>query len=133
MCYGFEILQQCESPRHPFQIFKTRFLKPPRAIIYDNACSLHQYCLNREPVFFMNTCFNVDRFHWKGHVGCSAGYNLDEYITMSIKSINSQVNEQANAGMQRIKGQLAYMNHSNFLFHLSLFLAMKNLDVVNKL
>ena len=26
VCYGFEILTECESPRHPFQIFKTRFV-----------------------------------------------------------------------------------------------------------
>ena len=75
-------------------------------IIHDNACSLHQYCLNREPLFFQNTTFCVDRFHWRGHIGCSSGYCLDEYCSMDIKSINSQVNEQANSGLQRIKGQL---------------------------
>ena len=37
--------------------------------------------------FFRNICFFVDCFHWKGHVGCSAEYNLDEYITMNINSI----------------------------------------------
>jgi hypothetical protein len=30
-------------------------------------------------------------------------------------SINSQVNEQANAGLQRIKGQIAYMKPENFI------------------
>ena len=133
VCYGFEILTECESPRHPFQIFKTRFVKPPGVIIYDNACSLHRYCLNREPIFFKNTSFCVDRFHWRGHIGCSSGYCLDEYCAMDIKTINSQVNEQANSGLQRIKGQLAYMNHSNFFFHLKLFLAMKNMEISAKL
>ena len=132
VCYGFEMLTECESPCHPFQIFKTRFSKPPGMIIYDNACSLHQYCLNREPIFFQNTTFYVDRFHWRGHIGCSSGYCLDEYCTMDIKSINSQVNEQANSGLQRIKGQLAYMNYSNFIFHLKLFLAIKNMDICIK-
>ncbi len=33
VCYGFEVLRECESPRHPFQIFKTRFSKPPSKII----------------------------------------------------------------------------------------------------
>ena len=46
---------RCESPKHPFQIFKTRFPRPPLLIIYDNACRLHVYCLNREPHFFENT------------------------------------------------------------------------------
>ena len=57
ICYGFEVLKECESPRHPFQIFKTRFPKPPKIVVYDNACGLHQYCLNREPIFFQKTSF----------------------------------------------------------------------------
>ena len=34
---------------------------------------------------------------------------------MAIKDINSQVIEQANAGLQRIRGQLAYMTQENFV------------------
>ena len=113
ICYGFDILRSCESSRHPFEIFTTRFQQPPKAIVYDNACHLHIYCLNREPQRFQNTLFLVDRFHWRGHVRCS--------------------NEQANSGLQRIKGQLAYMSIDNFIFHLSLFLSLKNADVITKL
>ena len=128
VCYGFEVLQRCESPRHPFRIFKSQFSRPPQLIIYDNACRLHVYCLNREPQFFKGTRFAVDRFHWRGHVGCSKGYSLDAYIDRQVKGINSQINEQANSGLQRIKGQLAYMGVENFIFHCSLFLAIKNMD-----
>ena len=71
-----EILQKCESPCHLFQIFKTQFLKPPSMIIYDNACCLHQYCLNKELLKEY-----LDRFYY---VDCSVRYNLDEYITMSM-------------------------------------------------
>ena len=55
ICYGFEVMQSSESPRHPLNIFRHRFLRPPQVIVYDNACKLHQYCLNREPYFFQNT------------------------------------------------------------------------------
>ena len=89
--------------------------------------------MNREPVFFSKTKFLVDRFHWKGHIGCSGGYSLDVYKHSKIKEINSQVNEQANAGLQRIKGQLAYMSLDNFMLTLSLFLAVKNMDIQNKI
>ena len=41
----------------------------PKVIIYDNACRLHMYSLNRDPGFFMKTRFLVDRFHWKNHTG----------------------------------------------------------------
>ena len=52
---------------------------------------------------------------------------------MAIKEMNSQVNEQANAGLQRIQGQLAYMTPENFRFTLKLFLAIKNKDIQRKL
>ena len=42
--------------------------------------------------------FLVDRFHWRGHLGCSRGYCLDAYKDKRINAINSQVNEQANSG-----------------------------------
>ena len=53
---------------------------------------------------------------------------------MAIKEINSQVNEQANAGLQRIRGQLAYMTPENFMFtlKLSFFLTIENKDVQRK-
>ena len=38
-------------------------------MIYDNACNLHNYCLNRELQYFKNTWFIVDRFHWRNHTG----------------------------------------------------------------
>ena len=45
--YGFEVLQDVESPKIPFEMMMSRFLEPPRYIIYDNACNLHEYVLNR--------------------------------------------------------------------------------------
>ena len=125
LCYGYQVMDSHESPRHPFEIFRSRFPAPPKTIIYVNVCKLHQYCLNREPAFFSNTKFLVDRFHWKGHIDCSTGYSLDAYKHSKFKEINSQVNEQANAGLQWIKGQLAYMSLDNFMFTLSLFLAVR--------
>ncbi|KAI8516330.1 hypothetical protein Bbelb_049110 [Branchiostoma belcheri] len=131
VCYGFTILKSHESPRHPFEILIGRFNRAPRVIVYDNACRLHQYCLNREPAFFMNTLFCVDRLHWINHTGCSDGYCMDSYGqhgTIDVQQINSQINEQANAGLKRIKAQLAYMTQSKFLFNAALFLAFKNID-----
>ena len=83
--------------------------------------------------FFQNTKFLVDRFHWRGYVGCSRGYCLDAYKGKGIKAINSQVNEQANSGLQRIRGQLAYMSVMNFKLYCALFLALKNMDKISVL
>ena len=96
ICCGFEMMQSCESPKHPFSIFRQRFQKAPRVIVYDNACELHQYCLNREPHFFRSTLFAVDWFHWQGHVGCSASYCLNNYKQMAIKDIKNGHKGQTN-------------------------------------
>lgn len=78
-----------ESPNVPFTVLYTRFpqgksslivslhIQPflyilnvaPLTIIYDNACNLHNYTLNRTPSFFKNAWFLVDRFHWHNHTG----------------------------------------------------------------
>ncbi|XP_070549105.1 uncharacterized protein [Ptychodera flava] len=127
VCLGFEVMQQHESPALPFRIIKQRFHTAPRIIIYDNCCKLHQYCLNREPAFFKNTMFLVDRLHWCNHTGCSSGYNMNTYKTNSeIKNLNSQICEQTNAAVSRIKSQLAYMLPDNFIFHAALFFAISN-------
>ena len=96
---------------------------PPSVIVYDKACQLHIYALNREPQQFKGTLFAVDCFHWRGHVGGSSDYNLDMYIT--LKGLNSQVNEQANAGLQHIKSQLAYMTFDNFVSFVLVFVSQE--------
>ena len=101
-------------------------------VIYDNACNLHSYCLNREPAFFKTTWFLVDRFHWRNHkgkwvsvfnihfssiaiiIGCSVGYNMATYSQLA--SINSEVVEQANSLIQKIKGSVSY-NYDSSKFY----------------
>ena len=88
ICYGFEVMRISESPNIPFTCIFERFKKgndnlitascdtwfillhaAPATIIYDNCCNLHQYCLNREPLFFQESWFIIDRFHWPNHSG----------------------------------------------------------------
>ena len=51
---------------------------------------------------------------------------------MSLKEINSQVNEQASAGLQRIRGQLAYMTPENFMFTIALYFSIKGIGPLYK-
>ena len=80
-------MQVQESPNIPFSILYERFssgimsyklkntdytlfiIIAPKVIVYDNGCNLHQYCLNREPDYFRESRFLVDRFHWPNHTG----------------------------------------------------------------
>ncbi|XP_077986107.1 uncharacterized protein LOC144440592 [Glandiceps talaboti] len=126
VCLGFEVMKQHESPATPFKIIKQRFQRAPRIIVYDNGCKLHQYCLNREPEFFKHTIFLVDRLHWCNHTGCSSGYNMNVYKNSEVRTLNSQICEQTNAVIARIRSQLAYMLPDNFILHTAIFLSMAN-------
>ncbi|XP_066915621.1 uncharacterized protein [Clytia hemisphaerica] len=124
VCLGYQIMAKKESPDVPFTIFRTRFPKAPGMIIYDNACNLHTYALNRDPLFFQHTKFVVDRFHWRNHTACSFGYCMKLYSTM--QHINSEVNEQENSRVKKLKTQLAYMTPENFIRHCDLFFWHRN-------
>ena len=57
VCYEFEVMCRCESPKVPFDIFTPRFHTPPCVIIYDNAYKLDAYCLNCKPRLYQKTRF----------------------------------------------------------------------------
>ena len=117
--YGFQVMCSYESPLIPFQIFTLWFPTPSWTIIFDTACKLHVYCLQREPALYKDSylilCWPIS---WRGHgyIDCRKCYFVDMYNSM--KALNSQVNEQANAGLQWIWGQLAYMTPSNYILTL---------------
>ncbi|GAQ86505.1 hypothetical protein KFL_002930020 [Klebsormidium nitens] len=84
--YGFHVMLRGESPRDPFTVLYTRLHRHhlPRYLIYDNACKLHAYCMRREPAFFADVRFLVDRFHFqKTGCGeahkCGPSFNPDYY------------------------------------------------------
>jgi hypothetical protein len=61
--YGFHAMLRGESPRDPFTVLYTRLDRNnlPRYLFYDNACKLQSYCMRREPAFFAEVRFLVDR------------------------------------------------------------------------
>ena len=124
-----------------YTIYISRSFVVPATIVYDNCCNLHNYCLNREPDFFKKAKFLVDRFHWSNHtgmvryydivhvcysntLGCSCGYNLGSYP--QFLSVNTQVVEQANSTLSRIKSSVSYMTPKHFMNHCKLYLWYRN-------
>ncbi|KAG5263916.1 hypothetical protein AALO_G00270060 [Alosa alosa] len=105
VCLGFSIMEQVESVNVPFSILRSRFTKCPEVVIYDNACQLHTYTFRRDLQFFNKTCFLVDHLHWRNHSGCNAGYQLDVYP--QHQDINSQLAEQSNSLLKKLKSQLS--------------------------
>ena len=61
--YGFHVMLRGESPRDAFAVLYTRLRREdlPDVLVHDNGCALRNYCLRREPAFFANVRFVVDR------------------------------------------------------------------------
>jgi hypothetical protein len=61
--YGFHVMLRGESPRDPFTVLYTRLNRHdlPEYLVYDNACKLRAYVMRREPAFFGDVRFLVDR------------------------------------------------------------------------
>ncbi|KAK3599115.1 hypothetical protein CHS0354_016374 [Potamilus streckersoni] len=93
------MMEDVESPNLPFTILRPRLNIATKLDIYNNACNLRNYCLNRDPVFFRETWFLVDCFHWCNHKGCHVGYNVSHYL--QYVHLNSQVAEQRNSTLQK--------------------------------
>ena len=66
--YGFHLIDGAEGRKDPFCSLLKYIPEMPEELFYDFACSLSEYCLNREPDLFKNTCFWHDLFHAIGHI-----------------------------------------------------------------
>lgn len=56
--------------------------------------------------------------------GCSSGYNIDNYPDLA--SLNSQVAEQRNSVLNRVKATLSCQHQENFFQSLRTFLSFRN-------
>lgn len=101
--------------------FLVQYLKvAPKVIIYDFACELQNYCLNREPAFFKDTRFFVDGFHWYNHTACARSY--DSKLIEDMRLWNTQLAEQCNSALKIVKNSVTRMSQGLFVSSLRLFL-----------
>lgn len=70
---GFFLMVNPESVETVFTFLYSRCEDGKLIVVYDNACNLMEFCLNREPYYFKDTIFLVDRVHWDNHVNCTRG------------------------------------------------------------
>ncbi len=117
-------MPRAEGRNEAFSFLFKFFARAPRLVVYDFACALQEYCLNREPAFFANTVFMVDRFHWFNHTACARSYNLSLYSIFD--GLNTQIAEQGNSALQAIKASVGQMKQRNFMWHLRLYMHFFN-------
>jgi hypothetical protein len=117
---GFFPLTESECERQFFETVFCRWELPPPYICYDNACNLYVYSLLREPDFFLHCLPVVDRLHHRNHINCPNSFNMNMFA--HLDKVNSQVMEQTNARLRRLRTMFAYMKYPHYCFFLRLFL-----------
>jgi hypothetical protein len=71
--------------------------------------------MKREPQFFKDTLFVIDRMHASGHIGCSQSSFIShhEQTNPSIMAINSSAAECGNSGLGKIRKSVSYMTEEH--------------------
>ena len=98
----------------------SRCVRAPKLIVYDNACNCHLFMMYREPFFYRDSRFCLDRLHENCHGSCSPTYAPDTQINLRNK--NSQMAEQKNSTFVPKRAQFYAMGHFMFLFHLRYYI-----------
>lgn len=120
-CYGCHIVPSSEGRKDPFSSAYLYMETSPSEVFYDFACQLEEYCLNREPHFWQNCRFYHDIFHGFSHK-CPFVYSAKRVPALVNAGINSEICEQFNAYIQKIKFSARSMTQSHFMFYLQFFI-----------
>ena len=126
--HGFEMLLNRESSHNIFRLIQCRDLDRAnlKGIIYDNACNLNSYILNREPRENEFLQCLVDGCHWNNHKGCSQGFNSKNYKEF-IPTLNSQGREQMHSVLEKLSPAFRNMNYFSYMTKLRVFFGVNNL------
>ena len=99
-CYGFHSISGGEGRKDPFSSIYKYLPKAPSDIFYDFACQLSEYCLNREPQYFIKTRFWHDLFHGITH---KCGKCFKSSRICGMVGLNSDISEEFNSYLQCVK------------------------------
>lgn len=123
LCLGYEVMAEHESPKQVMRLLVERFVDPggPRIhVVYDNACHLYEYVLNRMPSLVANTRFHTDRLHEVNHTSCALSYRMR--LDPEMDEVNSQACEQLNRLTGTTTSQASQMTMDHFMvFHAALY------------
>ncbi|EJD33377.1 hypothetical protein AURDEDRAFT_77023, partial [Auricularia subglabra TFB-10046 SS5] len=128
VCLGFHCIPKGEGRNDVLSALYTRWETAPEVVIYDFACALGPYCMQREPKFFAGTRFLIDGFHAKGHKRCSKACFISTYKKNDpeLAAVNSSAAECGNGGLLKIRRPLSYMSQRHAIVYSYTFLAMWN-------
>ena len=111
-CYGFHIIPGSEGRKDPFSALFKYKEEPPQHLFYDFACSFSEYALNREPDYFKKCRTWHDLFHSFNHV-CG---EILKSSRMPNMTANTEICEQFNSYLQRLKWTCTHLGQERFCF-----------------
>ncbi|CAC5406280.1 unnamed protein product [Mytilus coruscus] len=114
-CYGFHIIPGSEGRKDPFSSAYCYLKEAPEEVFYDFSCQFEEYCLNREPGFWENTRFWHDLFHGYSH---KCPYCYKSQRLAPLQGLNTEICEQFNSFIQKIKYSARSMTLEKFCFYL---------------
>ena len=107
----------------PFSSLFKYMPEAPKDVFYDFACQLSEYCLNREPQYFLCTRFWHDLFHGITH---KCGKCFKSSRVCGMVGVNSEICEQFNWYLQNIKYTGSHLTQSHFMFFVQFFIYLWN-------
>jgi hypothetical protein len=131
ICLAFFILPKAEGRKEIYSYMVKHFARAPRVVVYDYACALHAFFLDRCPGYVKDSIFLVDRIHSFNHKACCPGYKLDNYPHLAW--LNSQVAEQCNSELARVEDSIKCMKQETFMMNLAFFLGNRNKRKIEQL
>ena len=113
-CYGFHLIPGSEGRKDPFASIYQYKPVPPKHVFYDFSCSLSEYSLSRAPGYFRHVRMWFDLFHSFNHT-CGDAFKYQR-LDSSIGNPNTEICEQFNAYLQRIKYCATHLSQAKFCF-----------------
>lgn len=128
ICVGFHMIARAEGRNDVFSPLLLYWEKAPQTVIYDFACQLAPYSMVREPEFFKDTLFVIDKMHATGHTACSSASFLTNYVKTrpELGNVNSSAAECCNSGLSKIKKSISYMGERRAFVYAFVFLNVWN-------
>ncbi len=126
---GFHVIPVAEGRNDVFSALLCHWEKAPRIVTYDFACDLMQYSMAREPAFFRDTMFLIDRLHFRNHKECSEAFSLRAAMHAGASvflAYNDGAPEQGNRRLKMIRTTCLYLNMEHYVIYVRLFLEVLN-------
>ena len=123
--YGSESLTQVHL--FLYTIFMEHGLPPPEVLVYDDACHLSMFLINRLGRFgrsilaafllsYHRVKIAVDKLHWKNHTGLFCRRNNNPYKIQALDRAKTERCEETFQWLSKSKHFYRHMNEARFMF-----------------